>query len=181
VYQAVKYEGKDIGTATIFQGDLRISTNVLRADGTRAIGTRVSQEVYEQVLVKGLPWIDRAFVVNNWYISAYEPIRDVKGEIIGILYVGILEEKFIDMRNRAIAMFLGIALAGMIVALIVSNFLAKGVSQPIKRLIVASHQWARGDLDYRVETTAKDEIAELTQTFNLMASSLKERDERLKE
>jgi two-component system NtrC family sensor kinase len=181
VYQGVQYKGKDIGTATIFQGDLRVSTNVLRTDGTRAIGTRVSQEVYEQVLVKGLPWIDRAFVVNNWYISAYEPIRDVKHKIIGILYVGILEEKFIDMRNRAIAMFLGIACAGMFIALIVSNFLAKGVLQPIKRLIFASHQWASGNLDYRVETTAKDEIAELTNTFNLMAFSLKERDERLKE
>jgi len=181
VYQGVKYEGKDIGTATIFQGDLRISTNVQRTDGTRAIGTRVSEEVYEQVLVKGLPWIDRAFVVNNWYISAYEPIWDIEGKIIGILYVGILEQKFNDMRNKAIAIFLGIAVAGMIIALIVSNFLAKGVLQPIKRLIYASHQWASGNLGYRVETTAKDEIAELTSTFNLMASSLKERDERLKE
>ena len=181
VYQAVKYEGKDIGTATIFQGDLRISTNVRRGDGTRAIGTRVSEEVYEQVLVKGLPWIDRAFVVNNWYIAAYEPIRDMKDEIVGILYVGILEEKFIDMRNRATAMFLGIACAGMVIALIVSSFLAKGILQPIKQLVFASHQWADGNLDYRVETTQKDEIAELTDTFNMMASSLKERDERLKE
>ncbi len=181
VYQGVKYKGKDIGTATIFQGDLRVSTNVLRADGTRAIGTRVSEEVYDRVVAEGLPWIDRAFVVNNWYISAYEPIQDVKGQIIGILYVGILEEKFIDMRNQAIAMFVGIALAGMIIALIVSSFLARGVLQPIKRLIFASQQWAAGNLDYRAETTAKDEIAELTETFNTMASSLKERDERLKE
>ncbi|OHB75746.1 MAG: hypothetical protein A2Z25_23460, partial [Planctomycetes bacterium RBG_16_55_9] len=181
VYQGVKYKGKDIGTATIFQGDLRISTNVLRTDGTRAIGTRISQEVYEQVLVKGLPWIDRAFVVNNWYISAYEPIRDIRDDIVGILYVGILEEKFIDMRNRTTAMFLGIACAGMIIALIVSSFLARGMLQPIKQLIFASHQWAGGNLDYRVKTTANDEIAELTGTFNTMASSLKERDERLKE
>ena len=181
VYQGVKYEGKDIGTATIFQGDLRVSTNVRKENGTRAIGTRVSEEVYERVLIKGLPWIDRAFVVNNWYIAAYEPIRDIEDDIIGILYVGILEEKFIDMRNRATAIFLGIACAGMIVALIVSSFLAKGILQPIKQLIFASHQWADGNLDYRVETAQKDEIAELTDTFNLMASSLKERDERLKE
>ena len=181
VYQAVKYKGKDIGTATIFQGDLRISTNVRRADGTRAIGTRVSEEVYEQVLIRGLPWIGRAFVVNNWYIAAYEPIRDIKDKIVGILYVGVLEEKFIDMRNRATAIFLGIACAGMIIALIISNFLAKGILQPIKQLIFASHQWAGGNLDYRVETAQNDEIAELTDTFNMMASSLKERDERLKE
>jgi len=181
VYQADKYKGKDIGTATIFQGDLRISTNVMKQDGTRAIGTRVSEQVYEQVLVKGLPWIDRAFVVNNWYIAAYEPIRDIKDKIIGILYVGILEEKFTDMRNKTIAVFLGIAFAGMIAALVVSNFLAKSILQPIKQLIFASRQWADGNLDYRVETTQKDEIAKLAETFNLMASSLKERDERLKE
>ncbi len=181
VYQGVKYKGKDIGTATIFQGDLRISTNVEREDGSRAIGTRVSEEVYEQVLIKGLPWIDRAFVVNNWYIAAYEPIKDIKGKIIGILYVGILEEKFIDMRRRAIAIFLGITLAGMVMAFIVSNFLAKSVLQPIKSLVSASHQWAKGNLDYRVKTTRRDEIAKLGETFNFMVSSLKERDDKLRE
>ena len=181
VYQEVKYKGKDIGTATIFQGDLRISTNVKQEDGSRAIGTRLSEEVYEQVLEKGLPWIDRAFVVNNWYIAAYEPIKDINEKIIGVLYVGVLEEKFMDMRNRAILIFLGIMLAGMVMALVVSSFLAKGVLQPIKRLVFASGRWAKGDLDYRVGTTRKDEIAELAETFNLMASSLKERDDKLKE
>jgi two-component system NtrC family sensor kinase len=181
VYQAVKYKGKDIGTATIFQGDLRISTNVRKEDGSRAIGTRVSEEVYEQVLVKGMPWVGRAFVVNNWYIAAYEPIKNIEDEIIGILYVGVLEEKFTDMRSRAIATFLGIMLAGMIMALIVSDFLARGVLGPIKGLVSASHQWAKGDLDHRVETAGADEIAKLAETFNLMASSLKERDEKLRE
>jgi len=181
VYQGVKYEGKDIGTATIFQEDLRISTNVTQEDGSRAIGTRLSEEVYEQVLVKELPWIDRAFVVNNWYISAYEPLKDINGKTIGVLYVGILEEKFIDLRKRTIAIFLGITLAGMIMALIVSGFLAKGILQPIRNLVLASGHWAKGNLGYRVKTTRKDEIAELSKTFNLMASSLKERDDRLKE
>ncbi len=181
VYQGVKYKGKDIGTATIFQGDLRISTNVKGKQVSRAIGTRVSEEVYEQVLVRGLPWIGRAFVVNNWYIAAYEPIKDINENIIGILYVGVLEEKFTDMRKRAIAIFLGITLAGMTIALITSSFLANGVLQPIRRLVFASQQLAKGDLDYRVKTTPGDEIAELAETFNLMASSLKERDEQLKQ
>ncbi len=181
VYHGVVYKGKDIGTATIFQGDLRISTNVKAEDGSRAIGTRISEEVYERVLVKGLVWIDRAFVVNNWYITAYEPIKNIEGKIIGVLYVGILEEKFMDIRKRTVAMFLGVTLAGMVIALIASSFLADGVLQPIKRLVFASGQWAKGDLEYQVKTAGKDEIAELTETFNLMASSLKERDKRLKE
>ncbi len=181
VYQEVKYKGKDIGTATIFQGDLRISTNVRTENGSRAIGTRVSEEVYKQLLEKGLPWIDRAFVVNNWYISAYEPIKDIDGKIIGILYVGILEEKFTDMRGQAVEMFLGIMIAGMVIAFIVSSFLSNSVLWPVKRLVSASGEWAKGNLDFRVETKGKDEIAQLTETFNTMASSLKERDEELKE
>jgi len=181
VYQAVKYKGKDIGTATIFQGDLRISTNVMGAGGSRAIGTRVSEEVYDRVLVKGQPWIDRAFVVNNWYISAYEPIRNIKGDIIGILYVGILEQKFTDMRNGAILDFLAITVAGMVIALIISYFLARSVLNPIGQLVYASHQWAKGDLEYRINTTRKDEMAELAEMFNIMASSLEDRDEQLKE
>lgn len=181
VYQGIRYKGKDIGTVTIFQGDMRVSTNVKKEDGGRAIGTRVSQEVDEQVLVKGMPWIDRAFVVNNWYISAYEPIKDIKGKIIGILYVGVLEEKFTDMNKRATAIFLGIMFAGMVMALVVSSFLAKGLLHPIRDLVSASHEWAKGNLDYRTKITGSSEITELAETFNFMASSLKERDEKLKE
>lgn len=180
VFKGVKYKGKDIGTVTIFQGDLRISTNVQNLDGSRAIGTRVSEEVYDQVLVEGMPWIYRAFVVNNWYITAYEPIENIKGEIIGILYVGLLEEKFTDMRNKTMGIFLGITFAGMALALIISYFLASGVLKPIKRLVCASERLAKGDLTQRVKLTSKDEIGELAEAFNFMASSIKERDDQLK-
>jgi two-component system NtrC family sensor kinase len=70
VFQGLKYEGKDIGTATIFLDDLRISTNVENEDGSRAIGTRVAEDVYDQVVKQGQPWIGRAYVVNHWYITA---------------------------------------------------------------------------------------------------------------
>jgi two-component system NtrC family sensor kinase len=180
VYEGVKYEGKDIGTATIFQGDLRISTNVHNLDGSRAIGTRVSEEVYDQVLVKGIPWIGRAFVVNNWYIAAYEPIKNIKGEIIGILYVGLLEEKFTDMQKKTMGIFLGITLGGISLALIISYLLASGILKPINRLVYASKLLAKGDLTQRVKLTSKDEIGELAKAFNFMASSLKERDDQLK-
>ena len=180
-YRGVKYKGEDIGTSTIFQGDLRISTNVKGKDGSRAIGTQLSEDVHEQVLEKGLSWMQRAFVVNNWYLAAYEPIKNTKGDIIGVLSVGILEDKYTGMQKRAVAIFLGITLTGMIVALIVSNFLAKGFLQPIKELISASSQWSKGNLDHQITITRKNEIADLGKTFNLMASSLKQRDDKLKE
>lgn len=181
VFQDMKYKGKDIGTATIFQGDLRISTNVKNQDGTRAIGTRVSEEVYTQVLEKGLSWVDRAFVVNNWYITAYEPIKNIKNEIIGILYVGILEEKFVDMKRKTMWIFLGITITGVCIAIILSWLLSGGIVKPIKSLVFASRQLADGNLSYRVSLKSRDEIGQLGDAFNSMASSIKERDEQLKE
>jgi len=180
VYQGQTYKGKDIGTATIFQQDLRISTNVTKEDGSRAIGTRVSEEVYDQVLIKGLPWIERAFVVNNWYITAYEPIKNISGEIIGILYVGILEDKFVDMKKETMWTFLGITFAGVVVAFIGSTFLAMHILKPIKHLVFASHQLAEGNLTHKVPIESQDEIGELAKTFNFMVDSLKDRDEQLK-
>jgi len=181
VFQNEQYKGKDIGTATIFQGDLRISTNVRTAGGERAVGTRVAANVYDQVLVKGEAYSDRAFVVNNWYLTAYEPIKDINERVIGILYVGILEEKYSDMRKRAITTFLVIVLVGMGIAIVLSHFLARTILKPLNAMVYASRQIAKGNLAYRVKDTTTDELGELGSAFNTMASSLKERDEQLKE
>ncbi|MBE0557109.1 MAG: cache domain-containing protein, partial [Proteobacteria bacterium] len=99
VFGEEMYNGKPLGTVTIFLGDVRISTNVIQDDSSRAIGTRVSAEVYHTVLEKGRRFGSRAFVVNDWYLSAYDPIRDPTGRIIGILYVGLLEQKYIDYKS----------------------------------------------------------------------------------
>jgi len=181
VFEDVKYGGKDIGTATIFQDDLRISTNVRNPDGSRALGTRVSEEVYSQVVEAGEPWIERAYVVNDWYITAYEPIRNINNEIIGILYVGLLEQKYLDIKQRAIMAFLAIALIGALVAMGVAYFIARTISMPIKKLVSASQEIAHGNLEARVEISSNDELGDLADTFNYMAATLRERDERLKE
>ena len=72
------------GTATIFQiipeGALRISTNVLKSDGTRAVGTYIPTDspVYRTVM-RGEIFYGKAYVVNAWYQTAYEPILDSDG------------------------------------------------------------------------------------------------------
>lgn len=100
------YKGKPVGTVTIFQDDIRISTNVLNDKGERAVGTRVSKEVYDRVVIKGISWKDRAFVVTDWYFTTYEPIKDISGNIIGILYVGILEKPYADLKIAFFCRFL---------------------------------------------------------------------------
>jgi two-component system, NtrC family, sensor kinase len=180
VYENLKYEGQDIGTATIFQDDLRISTNVRNEDGSRAIGTRVSEEVYDQVVIKGEPWIDRAYVVNNWYITAYEPIRDVYDRIIGILYVGILEEKYSDIQKQTALTFLSIASLGAVITFAVSYLVGQRILVPINKLVSASEDVANGNLDANVEITTNDELQVLAESFNEMALALKRRDDQFK-
>jgi two-component system NtrC family sensor kinase len=181
VYENVIYKGQDIGTATIFQDDLRISTNVRNEDRTRAIGTRVSEEVYNQVIIQGEPWIDRAYVVNNWYITAYEPIRDFYGRSIGILYVGILEQKYQDIQRETVLTFLGITFIGAIGSMLVAYFIANRIMVPINKLVSASQEVAKGNLDAQVEIQTNDELDYLAESFNSMAKALKRRDQQLKE
>ncbi|MBF0120261.1 MAG: Cache 3/Cache 2 fusion domain-containing protein [Desulfobacterales bacterium] len=81
------------GNATIFHiftdGAIRISTNVLKSDGIRAVGTFIPNDsVVYKTIMKGDSFYGRAFVVNKWLQTAYEPIKDKDGNIIGILYVG---------------------------------------------------------------------------------------------
>ena len=181
VYEDVIYKGQDIGTATIFMDDVRISTNVKNKNGERAIGTRVSEDVYNRVIVQGEPWIDRAYVVNNWYITAYEPIHDVYGRVIGILYVGVLEQKYLDIQQRTIITFLAITIAGALISLVASYFLARGIHNPIRKLVSASKEIAAGQLDTRVTVRTNDELQYLAISFNRMAQSLQKRDDQLKE
>ncbi len=181
VFQDVKYQGEEIGSATIFQDDLRISTNVQNENGARAIGTRASQDVYDRVVTQGERWIGRAYVVNAWYITAYEPIRDVVNKIVGMLYVGVREQKYTDTRLRATAAIVLIKLAGGAASMCLFYFIARNISVSVHKLVLASREVAHGNLDARVEIASQDELHELADTFNSMASSLKKRDEKLKE
>jgi len=48
-----------------------------------------------------VPWIQRAFVVDDWYIPAYEPILDIQEKIVGMLYVGMMESEAPRASGRA--------------------------------------------------------------------------------
>lgn len=181
VFQGVVYKNKDIGTATIFQDDVRISTNVYSEDGTRAIGTRIAEDVYERVVVNGEQYVGRAYVVNNWYIAAYEPIRSYGGDIIGILYVGILEQKYTDIKNQTMQIFLLITFGGAVVSIVIALYISRRISTSVVTLVKASKQLAGGNLETQVERVSSDELGDLADTFNFMAGALRERDEKLKE
>ena len=181
IYKGETYKGKDIGTATIFQDDLRISTNVRAKDGNRAVGTRVSEEVYQQVIVKGFPWIARAFVVNDWYKTAYEPILDIDENIVGILYVGILEKPFTSMTRNILILFFVIVCVATALAATLEIVLTGTIARPVERMLNATRKLSAGKLGYEVDKeTGTFEFDELAESFNKMSTQLRDREESLK-
>ena len=172
VFENRQYGGKPVGTATIFMRDLRISTNVLDNQGRRAVGTRVSKEVAEHVWKKDLPWTGRAWVIDAWYLSRYDPIKDPDGTIIGMLYVGELEQRYLDMRSQAVMLILSVIFAGMMLAFLVFIWITRNIVKPIEELSYATKKLSEGNLSYRVGLRTSDEVGTLSVAFNHMAEQL---------
>ena len=172
VFKEESYKGRQVGTATIFQDDVRVSTNVRNTDGKRAITTRVSAEVADAVLRHGNTWRQRAFVVNDWYISAYTPIRNLLGNTIGMLYVGSLEQPYLDILWKNLYVFLGITILAMGVISMVAVRIANRISRPIHAMADAARKISEGDYSQKVETSSMDEIGFLAQNFNTMVTQL---------
>ncbi|ACB35990.1 histidine kinase [Leptothrix cholodnii SP-6] len=153
------------GTATLFLDDVRISTNVRLfgpAKDERAIGTRVSQVVRDAVLVRGQTWLDRAFVVNDWYVSAYQPIANGAGQRVGMLYVGYTERPFTLLKYAALASIGVIFFAVMIVAGFVSLRWARTIFRPIEQMADTMRDVEAGRLEARVGAVRSgDELGRL--------------------
>jgi len=182
VFEERLYGGKPLGTVTIFQWDVRVATNVILPNGNRAIGTRVSADVYDRVLENDASWYDRAFVVDEWYISAYDPIHDVEGKTIGILYVGVLARKYDDLRKALWKLYIALSVAATLLVLAAGALFARRLSNSVTRLAHAASRIAQGDYSVSVpEPSSQDEVRDLTISFNSMAASLKDREEKLRQ
>ena len=167
------------GTATLFLDDVRISTNVRLfgpAQDERAIGTRVSQSVRDAVLGRGQTWLDRAFVVNDWYVSAYQPLADGAGRRVGMLYVGYLEQPFTLLKYAALAGIGVVFFAVMIVAAVVSLRWARTIFGPVERMEATMQCVEGGDLDARVGAVgSEDEIGRLAQHLDRLLDVIDEK------
>ncbi len=181
VYPAASLTEGSRGTATLFLEDVRISTNVRLFENVRALGTRVSAIVRERVLGQGQVWLDRAFVVNDWYISAYEPIIDSYGKRVGMLYVGFLDTPFRAAKMRTIWM----VLAGFLLVILLSVpiFLrwARGIINPLEKVVDTISKVETGDLGARTGVTGgQDEITRVAAHLDGLLEQVQERDRRLR-
>ncbi len=170
-----------IGTVTVFLDDVRISTNVPLKVGERALGTRVSNEVRTKVLDNGATWIDRAFVVNDWYISSYEPIIDVEGKRVGMLYAGFLEKPFRQEFWKALGILISMLLGLMLFSAWLAIRGAKLIFKPIEKMSNVIHATEQGFPERVGAIESEDELGLLAQEFDAMLEQLEQRKQQLQD
>ena len=164
----IVFEREGGGAATVFLGDVRVATNVRDTSGDRATGTLMSEEVSLVVLSQGKPWSDRAFVLSDWFISAYEPIRDPSGSVIGALYVGMSEQPLLDLRKNLNLIFAGVLLFVALIGITLSTWIGSRLAQPVRALADAARRMAIGELVGPILVKSDDEIGLLAEEFNTM-------------
>ena len=174
LFRGDRFADVDSGSVTIFMKDLRISTNVRTTSGERAVGTRAPAEVGDAVLGQGAIWRGRAFVVKDWYISEYAPIRNYAGDAIGMLSVGILESTYTAIRDRVILSFFGIATIGFLLIIGITYYMIRNIIRPIGEMVGATRNIIAGRFDQEVRSDSPGEIALLAQSFNAMLKSLRQ-------
>ncbi|AFZ42845.1 methyl-accepting chemotaxis sensory transducer with GAF sensor [Halothece sp. PCC 7418] len=173
----------DVAVATLFAQDWRVSTNAPYSDETtRAIGTRASRKVAETVLNQGETYIGGASIITTEYLTAYSPISNHKGEIIGIAAVGDPKTSIDASLARLAVIQYGtgalILLGGVGVAFLIS----RNVSKPIIRLSNFAQDIGGGNYGLRMEeTNRKDEIGTLSQDLNRMVANLEATQDELRQ
>jgi two-component system NtrC family sensor kinase len=175
VYGPGSLRSGSIGTVTVFLDDVRITTNVPIRPGERALGTRVSNEVRTNVLDQGHTWIARAFVVNDWYISSYEPIIDVDGNRVGMLYAGFLEAPFRQALFNALIVLVLLFFVLMGLTALVAVKGAKSIFKPLELMSSVVQATRKGEEKRIGKIISKDEIGSLANEFDSMLDLLNER------
>lgn len=182
VYRAASLPEGSQGTATLFLEDVRISTNVRLFEGRRALGTRVSAAVRSAVLDEGRTWLDSAFVVNDWYISAYEPLVDSFGKRVGMLYVGFLERPFSEAKYQTLIIIILAFIAITVATVPIFLRWASSIFMPLERVTATIGEVERGNLAARTKMPVSgDEIGRVAVHLDSLLDQIQERDRQLRE
>jgi methyl-accepting chemotaxis protein len=170
-------------TATIFAWDpetrdfWRKTTNIIKPDGTRAVGTQLGQKgaVYP-VLTQGKTFRGEAVILGTPYYTIYEPIFSPAGDTIGILYAGVRSAEIDAISgqiNTAIAIVSAIVLFA---AIAITLFVNKTILGPIPKLTQVATKLTEGNLDIEVPgRDQRNEIGSLATALAVLRDSALEK------
>ena len=167
---------QDLGiVATIFQkeGDdfRRITTSIKNDRGERVVGTFLGKEsaAYDPISNKEL-YIGSADILGKSYLTAYEPILNDSNEVIGILFIGVLQDdintQITNQLRKSAVINIGIALLILIISIIITIIFAGKFSKPINKVKEMILEMKNGHLQERIEVDTNDEVGQMASEMN---------------
>ncbi|MBX4892742.1 Cache 3/Cache 2 fusion domain-containing protein [Rhizobium bangladeshense] len=169
------------GVATIFQkqgGDyVRISTNVKKENGDRAVGTKLAAEHPAQaVLARGEAYYGPAELFGRKFMTGYFPIKNASSANIGILFIGIPMEFYYQRMNELLILVLGIGAVVMLLVGVLAFYAIRLSVKPLQALTASVHTISSGDLDGVVPCLEKkNEFGEIGRALSLFRDSARAR------
>ncbi|MDD3504813.1 MAG: methyl-accepting chemotaxis protein [Eubacteriales bacterium] len=163
---------------TLFFNDTRVATNIVDAEGNRAVGTTVSPEVAEQVLAGGNVYTGQADVIGVINYTYYEPIRDPSDNIIGMFFIGLpadAVEK--DLQRMTFIVFVAVVIASLL-AIGVSYIIARRIGRQIRSAADTANQLSLGNTEIAISQSqldGRDEIGVLMRSMHELVGAQKQR------
>ncbi|MFE2110853.1 sensor histidine kinase [Kitasatospora sp. NPDC059463] len=115
-------------------------------------------------------------------IRPLDPVRSIKGKLALLVIVSVfLATGMVVVAIRSETQIRIIMIFSMIASLLFMQFLAHGLTAPLRDMTAAARAMASGDYSRRVEVNSRDEIGELAATFNQMAADLEAADRHRRE
>ncbi|RJK99500.1 HAMP domain-containing protein [Paracoccus aestuarii] len=170
-------------TATIFRRDasgqfIRMTTNVMRPDGTRAVGTALDpQGPVHEAMLRGEYFAGQANILGEDYITAYLPIRNAQGEVHGVLYAGTAISQINQVLQRSMGVALAITLLALAVACTINSVMTRRGMRPLVALDGAMQDVAQGDYDRPIpHTDLRDEVGSIARSLQMFRDNLAQAD-----
>ncbi|CAO3429583.1 methyl-accepting chemotaxis protein [Azospirillum doebereinerae] len=164
------------GTATIFQGDKRVATNVMKPDGTRAVGTVLARgPAYDAVIGRGDSYRGMVTILDEEYYAAYDPIKTSAGQVVGILYVGIQKSQVFATFNDSMRFATLLVVLCALVLAIPGYLVLRRLLRPIGQLTRAMDALSAGDLATPIAgTERRDEIGVMSRSVVVFRTGMAE-------
>lgn len=158
---------------TIFLGDSRITTTVRQGD-RREVGTKAARETVENVLGKGKKYFGIVDISGKKYYAGYQPLKDKKGNIVGMLEIGIPDEQAQNAVHSGVYVKIFLLCGIIILAIVSVSFIfANSMSKRVKQLVTTMGMAEKGDLSLAAEVNNTDELGDLAKSFNSMIGNIR--------
>ena len=166
-------------SATIAMDGLRITTNVKDSKGRLAIGTLLSNSVMNEIKI-GISLRGEWNVLGNRYISAFDPVKDNKGRIIGSLFIGAPKARLWSIQLENLLIISAITIIGLAFSLVIAIIFTNKTTRPLKLLREKADLFAKGDIEVKMDIdgdeNTNDEIKIFAHTFNAMVGEIRTRN-----